>query len=286
MRLKAILPWLLGMLLLAGLWSRFSLSQFQGAFQQVGAAIVPLICLALVWLPFDTLTLARLVERGALGPRLALLEWGSDSLCNLIPAGGWGGEPFRYRHLEPYTEHPARVVVAYRIMHAWAGFLTAVIGSALCWWTNQPGLPWRLLAGVGALIWVAGALVFLRAARSYGPGLRLSAFLPKFASRSFQVAEVGCVLWALGAPVTPSGLLLIHSTLMAASSLFAFVPGGYGVHEGALLAACRHLGMNDELGMQLGFIRRIRQLGWAMLGLLAVLYLERTRVRTESKGAP
>lgn len=280
-RLKALGPWLLGMLLLAGLWSRFSLSQFQAAFQQVGLAILPLVCLALLWLPWDTLTLARLLPEARPSARLALLEWSSDSLCNLIPAGGWGGEPFRYRHLGEYTELPARVVVGYRVMHAWAGFFTAVVGAALCWWTAQPGLPWAALTGVGVLLWCTGALFFVRAGRRFG--LRLSAFLPKVISRSLQVAEVGCVLWALGVAVTPSGLLLVHSTLMAASSVFSFVPGGYGVHEGALLAACQHLGLGEEIGFQLGLLRRVRQLGWALLGLLAVLYLEKTR---RIKGEP
>ena len=279
--LSKLLPFGLGLALLASLWSRFTLEQVRLAFHEVGWGMLPLISLSLLWLPWDALTLARLLRPGALGFRLVWLEWSCDSLCTLIPLAGLGGEPFRYRHLPGYTEQPVQVVVAYRGLHAWAGFFTAIAGAALCWLTDQPGLPWGKLALIGAGVWTGGALAFARAHQRYWvelPGRRLlSAFGAKLVSRSLQISELAAVLLALGVPLTPSGLLLIHSSLMAASSLFSFIPGGLGVHEAALLSACEHLGMSPDIGFKLGLIRRFRQLGWSLLGLLPVLYLEKTR---------
>jgi len=304
--LSKLLPFALGVALLASLWSRFSLEQVRLAFHQVGWGMLPLILLSLVWLPWDTLTLARLLRPGAFGLRLVWLEWSCDSLCTLVPLAGWGGEPFRYRHLkpysrvclskfcesrisddsgpakrDPYTEKSVQVVVAYRSLHAWAGFFTAIVGAALCWLTAQPGLPWGTLALIGAVVWTGGLLAFARAHQRYWvelpAGRLLSAFGAKLVSRTLQISELACVLLALGVPLTPSGLLLIYSALMAASSLFSFIPGGLGVHETALLGACQHLGLSPEIGFQLGLIRRFRQLGWSLLGLLPVLYLEKTR---------
>lgn len=281
---KSVLPLLLGLALLLWLWSRFSLEQVRQAFQHVGWGMIPLVGLACLWLPWDTLTLSRLLPPGALRLRLMALEWSCDSLSTLIPLGGLGGEPFRFRHLPAYTARPLPVVVSYRTMHAWAGLFTAWAGAGLCWATGQPGLPWGKLALAGCLVWSCGAVAFVRAQRRFFSELPLarvaSAFAAKLVSRSLQVAEVGCVLLALGVPLTPGGLLLIHSSLMAAASMFAFIPGGLGVHETALLGACQQLGMSPEVGFQLGLIRRVRQLGWSLLGLLAVLYLERTRKTT------
>ncbi len=289
--LSKVLPFLIGVVLLASLWSRFSWDQVRLAFQQVGWGMAALVLLALLWLPWDTLTLSRLLRPGALGWRLLCLEWSCDSLSTLIPLAGLGGEPFRYRHLPGYTERPLQVVVAYRSMHAWAGLFTAWAGAALCWSTGQPGLPWGWLALTGFTVWVGGVVAFTRAHSRYWselPGRRLlQAFAAKLVSRTLQVSEVGCILLALGVPLTPGGLLLIHSSLMAAASLFSFIPGGLGVHETALLGACRHLGLSPEIGFQLGLIRRCRQLGWSLLGLLPALYLEagKRRADAESKAS-
>ncbi|MBX3171707.1 MAG: flippase-like domain-containing protein [Candidatus Eremiobacteraeota bacterium] len=281
---------LIGGALLVGLWSRFSWNQVALAFHQVGWAMVPLVLLAAVWLPWDTLTLSRLLRPGALSWRLLWLEWSCDSLCTLIPLAGLGGEPFRYRHLPGYTERPLQVLVAYRSLHAWAGLFTAWAGAALCWLTGQPGLPWGGLALAGLAVWIGGLVAFTRAHARYWselPGRRLlQAFAAKLVSRTLQISEVGCVLLALGVPLTPAGWLLIQSSLMAAASLFSFIPGGLGVHETALLSACQALGLSPEIGFQLGLIRRCRQLAWSLLGLLPALCLEAGKRRFGGESQP
>lgn len=272
---KSGLPWLLGLALLLNLWRQFSPAQFREAFAQAGWGFVPLVLLALIWLPWDSLTLAQLVGR-PWSARLVLLEWGAESLSCLIPLAGWGGEPFRYRHLE--SPQRFKIVVTYRFLHAWGGLATALAGAGLCWLTSQPGLAWGLLTSLGVLVFLLGLAAMLRARARFWPELSSAplarAILCKGLSRTLQVAEIAAVLAVLGYPVRPQSVLLLHSTLMAAASIFPFVPGGLGVQEKALMMASTHLGLSPEIGFQLGLLRRSRQMAWALLGMSAVVYLQ------------
>lgn len=290
--LTKFVPWLLGMLLLANLWQKLSFRDVQEAFQATGWWIVPIVCLSLLWLPSDTFAESRVLPRGAFGPRLALIEWSCDAFNTFIPMGGMGGEPFRYRHLRVYTPEPVKVLVGYRGTHAWTGLLATVVGTALCWWTGQPGpriprLPiprgheWPWLTGLGVvafLIFSGGAWV---ARNRYWGHMSLTnlgkMFLAKSWSRVMQVAEVGVILWALGADLTLERVLIVHTCLLVAASLFVFVPGGWGVQETALAMGTQLAGLGSPIGLKLGLLRRFRQLCWSLLGMGAAAYLEATR---------
>ena len=98
--------------------------------------------------------------------------------------------------------------------------------------------------------------------------------VPKLISRLFQVSEVAFLLVLLGQAPTPQRVLLMQACLAASTFLFAFVPGGLGVQEKALMLACSELGLGAEIGFQVGLLRRCRQLLWSGYGLLAAIWLE------------
>lgn len=267
-----------GAALLAHIWSRFKLSEVVGTFTQVGWLGIPLIGLSCVWLPFDCLAFSRLLRPGAFGSRLLLLEWAADGLSGLLPVGGFGGDPFRYRHSAPLSDAPGRVVVANRLLHAWSGLLAAVAAGAACWVLRLPGLQWGYLTGVGTTVFLVGAAAMLLTARKQWPQMPLArlgqAMGFKMVSRLIQAAELWVLLSALGYPVSPGQTILIHAHLVAVASIFVFVPGGLGVQENALMLGTAAAGLPPLAGLQVGLLRRLRQVLWSMTGLGAGAYLE------------
>lgn len=278
-------PWMIGLGLLINLWRKFPPEQFKEAFTHAGWTLFPLIFLALLWLPTDVFALSRFLPKGSFGLRLAAIEWGAEGLSTMIPIGGLGGEPFRYLHMKRYTDEPVKVLVGYRVFHAWTGLFATVVGTALCWATGQPGRPWASLTGIGAAVFVGGCVVFWFVRKRYWAQISMSrllaAFLAKTVSRLFQVLEVAMILLALGADLTLGQVLVVHTHLLVAASLFVFIPGGYGVQENALVAGTEVAGLGRELGFQLGLLRRFRQIGWASVGLLIALSLESYRKKHE-----
>ena len=265
---------IIGLGLLMWLWAQFSLDLVRQALTQAGWGLIPLSLLGLVWMPWDVLTTAALVPSPRQWTRLFWLEWSSDGFSRLIPSAGLGGEPFRYRHLRAMTEEPARVVLAYRMFHAISGLAATLVGAALCAYSGiSPDHSWVHLLGLssGVMLVLWGALVWWR---PFPLVTLVKGLVPKLVSRLFQVTEVAFLLFLLSQSPTPHRVLLIQACLAASTFLFAFVPGGLGVQEKALMLACNELGLGAEIGFQLGLLRRCRQLLWSGYGLLAAIWLE------------
>jgi len=263
-----------GLGLLLYLWAQFSLDLVREALVRAGWGLIPLSLLALIWMPWDVLTTAALVPPPRKWLRLFLLEWSSDSFSRLIPSAGLGGEPFRYRHLRSMTDEPGKVVLVYRAFHAISGLAATFVGAGLCaYWGVSPDHSWMHLVGVtvGVALVIAGAIVWWR---PFPIRTLVSGLVPKLISRVMQVAEVAFLLALLGQQVTPQRALLMQSCLAASTFLFAFVPGGLGVQEHALMLACQELGMGNEIGFQIGLLRRCRQLLGSGYGLMAAIWLE------------
>lgn len=265
---------IIGLGLLMWLWAQFSLDLVRHALMQAGWGLVPLGLLGLVWMGWDVLTTAALVPAPRQWRRLFLLEWSSDGFSRLIPSAGLGGEPFRYRHLRSMTEEPAKVVLAYRMFHAISGLAATLVGAALCAYSGiSPGHSWLHLVAlsVGVMLILCGALLWWR---PFPVATLVRGQVPKLLSRLFQVVEVAFILLLLGQAVTPERVLLMQACLAASTFLFAFVPGGLGVQEKAIMLACGELGLGTEIGFQVGLLRRCRQLLWAGYGMLAAIWLE------------
>lgn len=260
------------------MWARFSLEDGKQALGQAGWGLLPLSLLALLWAPWDALTMGMLVNPPRRWGRLLMLEWSSDGLSRLIPSAGLGGEPFRYRHLRPMTEEPVKIVLIYRIFHGITGIMATGTTAAICYSLGHSlHYPWLKLAGASAL---AVGLIFLALLR-WNPRplpVLLGALWPKVISRFLQVGEVTFILALLGVPPTVERILLLQTYLAASATLGFIVPGGLGVQEEALVQAATDLGLGAEMGFKIGLLRRCRQLMWAGWGMLAASWLEATAV--------
>lgn len=276
------IPLILGLGLLLWLWAQFSLGLVRQALVQAGWGLLPLSLLGLIWMPWDVLATAALVPPPRQWLRLFLLEWSSDGFSRLIPSAGLGGEPFRYRHLRSMTEEPGKVVLVYRLFHALSGLAATLAGAALCAYSGiSPDHSWLKLVALSvavALVLTSGLLWW----RPYPWSTLVAGFFPKLVSRLFQVVEVAFLLYLLGQTVTPERVLLLQACLAASTFLFAFVPGGLGVQEQAILLACSELGISSDIGFQIGLLRRCRQLLGSGYGMLAAIWLE-DALRRDSK---
>jgi hypothetical protein len=274
------------LLLLLGLWAQFSVHLVGQALLQAGWGLVPLSFLGLSWAMWDVVCIGKLLPSHRQWFRLLMMEWSSDGLSRLIPSAGLGGEPFRYRHLRPMTSEPGKLVLVYRIMHALTGLMATCVTAWLCLvWGLSPQYPWAKLALLSGLAIGVGLLALLWW-RPWPRTRLLLALIPKVVSRFVQVSEVAIVLILLGQLPTAERVLMLQAYLAASASLFAFVPGGLGVQEAALVQAAVDCGLGPEVGFQIGLLRRCRQLMWAGWGLLAASWLEGTAVAKTDPAGP
>lgn len=165
---------------------------------------------------------------------------------------------------------------------AWLGWLaggaTALLVAAGFVWLVRRGL-WATVGGVlrgvglGRLLPPAWA----------EPGRRLDATLGRLGPRRLA-ASLGCFLlgWAVGAAeiylilswvggaVDWQTALALETGSVLIDGILFFVPAKIGTQEGGKVALFAVLGLAPARGLTVGVVRRIRELAYAGLGLLAL----------------
>lgn len=88
-------------------------------------------------------------------------------------------------------------------------------------------------------------------------------------------AEVMLFFFLMGVPCDWREAFIIESLTQATMVSAAFIPGGLGVQElsGAML--CRFLGIGEAAGLAMMLLKRVREIGFAALGLALVPMLTR-----------
>jgi glycosyltransferase 2 family protein len=82
------------------------------------------------------------------------------------------------------------------------------------------------------------------------------------------VIEVYLILWLLGLPVSVHSALTIEVFSVAIDGMLFFVPAKVGTQEGGKVLIFTLLGLDPSKGLALGILRRIRELTWALIGML------------------
>ena len=95
---------------------------------------------------------------------------------------------------------------------------------------------------------------------------------------SVGIVEAWLILRFLRAPVSWGTAFSIESLSVLIETAFFFVPAKAGTQEGGKVAIFAALGLSAADGFALGFVRRLRELVWAMVGLVTFAVLERRRV--------
>ncbi|MBI2159372.1 MAG: flippase-like domain-containing protein [Candidatus Rokubacteria bacterium] len=76
------------------------------------------------------------------------------------------------------------------------------------------------------------------------------------------------ILWFLGLPATLERALTIEVITVAFNNLLFFVPLRAGTQEGATVLAFTMLGFSPAAGLATGILYRVRELTWALIGLI------------------
>jgi uncharacterized membrane protein YbhN (UPF0104 family) len=88
--------------------------------------------------------------------------------------------------------------------------------------------------------------------------------------------EVFGILYLLGHPLSLTSGFVVESLTQALRSAGFMVPGGLGVQEGAIIAACGLVGVPSDAALALALLRRAREV---LVGLLGLYALRRLRPR-------
>lgn len=235
------------------------------------------------------------------------LRWALESVNNLLPAAQVGGEFLRAR-LASFRGIPLPVAGAAATVDLTLGAVTQALfalvgvgGLAAQVAEADDGLLLALsggLAAFAALIWlffwfqkagpgriVAGLLQRISRNSDAAPsgGALDEAISEIYAQRKILAiavvwrligwvvgaGEIWIALQALGSPVTVWDAIILESLLQLVRGVAFIVPAALGVQEGALLGLGIAFGLAPETGLALSLVRRVRDLGLGIPGLIA-----------------
>ncbi len=97
-------------------------------------------------------------------------------------------------------------------------------------------------------------------------------------SWSLGALEIWAALHVVGIDVDARGALIIESLGQAFKSIGFAIPGALGVQEGGLIVACSLVGVNAQGAIELSLLKRIREIGIGVPGLLAWQWIEGKRL--------
>jgi uncharacterized membrane protein YbhN (UPF0104 family) len=96
-------------------------------------------------------------------------------------------------------------------------------------------------------------------------------------------SEVWIALAFMGHPVSLVEALAIESLGQGSRAAAFALPGGLGVQDGALIAACAVFGIPAEIALAMALVKRVAELVLGVPGLLAWQILEGRQMLSERK---
>jgi uncharacterized protein (TIRG00374 family) len=105
------------------------------------------------------------------------------------------------------------------------------------------------------------------------PGRLALSIVCHFVAWLLGAVEVWLILWLLGTPVSLATATVIEAFATGIRFATFFIPASLGVLEGGYAATFAALGLGSTVGVSLSLVRRIREVVWTALGLLAFAML-------------
>jgi putative membrane protein len=115
-----------------------------------------------------------------------------------------------------------------------------------------------------------------------------ASFIVHLAAVFFGASEVWVALFFMGHPVSLAAALAIESLGQGSRAAAFILPGGLGVQDGALIAACAIFGVPAEVALAMALIKRVPDLVLGIPALLAWQALEGRRLLSagQARGRP
>ena len=139
--------------------------------------------------------------------------------------------------------------------------------------------------GKKAPSWLARAEQFESSIRSYRvrqPGLVLRMFWIDISCQALIASEVVVVLWSLHLPIHFFTILGIEGVTRGLKMLSGWIPARLGSDEGGAMSAFALTGLSPVLGLALALTRRVRDLLWALTGIVWLAWNSRPREASQN----
>ncbi len=143
--------------------------------------------------------------------------------------------------------------------------------------------------GKNAPSWLAHAEQFESSIRSYRvnqPALVRRMFWIDAACQVLVASEVIVVLWSLHLPIHLLAILVIEGVTRGLKMLSGWIPARLGSDEGGAMSAFALTGLSPMLGLALALTRRVRDLLWALIGIVWLGWNSRGTKWSENTARP
>ena len=137
--------------------------------------------------------------------------------------------------------------------------------------------------------WLLRAEEFESSIRSYRfnqPALVSRMFWIDVACQALIASEVVVVLWSLHLPIHFFTILAIEGVTRGLKMLSGWIPARLGSDEGGAISAFALTGLSPMLGLALALTRRVRDLLWALIGIVWLAWNSRGTKRSQNPARP
>lgn len=126
--------------------------------------------------------------------------------------------------------------------------------------------------------WLARAETLEASIRTYRlnqPVLVRRMFWRDLICQALVASEIAVVLWSLHLPIHFVAILAIEGVIRTVKMLSGWIPARLGSDEGGAISAFAVAGLSPTLGLSLALTRRVRDLLWALIGLVWLVWNSR-----------
>jgi 1L-myo-inositol 1-phosphate cytidylyltransferase len=298
---------LLALALLVWVVARQPFADIVAAVRPLRWSALALLGVPLLWYACNTLVLWLMVRRRVTVRALFLNQVAGDGLNLLLPLAGFGGEPWKARHLGRWLPAPeaAALVMTTRLIEEFTG----VTFAGLCLLVSGRALPWpawlqAASTSLGIALAVLGlALSLLLTGRvpgwlattvrrvmrrspdetvvaPLGSARILGAFALGLVGRAAGLLEVVVLLRILGVASGAEAAAGVSALLLLSGLATLIFPQGLGALEAASVFALGLLGEPAALGVAFGLLRRGRMVFYGVVGSALGLLVSRREARS------
>src|SRR5215831_7735452 len=248
-------------------------------------------------------------------PRLAGARLAGQSMGYLTVLGPVISEPLKIKLLGTSTEATIAATFLDNGVYWFTSALLAIVGIASLPFVAVHGAVYRsipaaiafalmvfliirrtpLLSGLVRVLgkkapsWLMRAEkleVLIRNYRVNQPALVRRMFWIDVACQALVASEVVVVLWALHLSIHFFTILVIEGVTRGLKMLSGWIPARLGSDEGGAISAFAVIGFSPMLGLALALTRRVRDLLWALIGIVWLAWNFRREQRLQDTARP
>ena len=248
-------------------------------------------------------------------PRLAAIRLAGQSMGYLTVLGPVISEPMKIRLLGTSTQPAVTATFLDDGVYWFTSSLLAILGLVSLFFVTVHGTAYHLIPPVLALAlmvlliirrkpvlsgavralgkrapsWLVRAEEFEASIRSYRlnqPALVSRMFWIDVACQALVASEVVVVLRSLQLPIHFFTILVIEGVTRGLKLLSGWIPARLGSDEGGAMSAFALTGLSPILGLALALTRRVRDLLWALIGIVWLGLNSRGTKRSQNRARP